>query len=304
MFDRKRGLFSLTCLLTLAVLAGCQPGSQSIDVNGIHRTYEVHMPAALVSETPAPLVIALHQFSDTARGMRRLTGFDALADTEGFMVVYPDGIQRRWRVGERGGRMDDVDFLLALIEAVNSRHPVDRSRIYVTGASAGGMMAQFFACETGVPAAIAPVMGSMTTANAANCNTGMPIPVLLIHGVEDPVVPYAGTDTNPVPGQEGGFLAAEANAAFWAEKNGCADEPIRLVLPNEHEDDDSVATRIAYAGCPEAAPVLLYSIEGGGHTWPGRKNYYPRFVVGPTAYAIDATQVIWDFFKQFQRTPE
>jgi polyhydroxybutyrate depolymerase len=300
---RRLALPSLSCLM-LTVLCACQPGSQHIEVNGIKRTYEVHVPASLEPGVPAPLVIALHQFSDTARGMRRLSQFDALADTEGFVAVYPDGLQRRWRVWERGGRIDDVDFLLALIEAVNGRHPVDRARIYVTGASNGGMMAQFFACATEVPAAIAPVMGSMTASAAEAYAPPAPVPVLLIHGVDDPVVPYEGTDTNPVPGQEGGFLSAEANAAFWAGRNGCTGEPTRTVLPNETPDDQSVATRITYEGCPETAPVMLYSIAGGGHTWPGHKNYYPRFIVGPTPYAIDATQVIWDFFKQHARPTE
>ena len=292
-------LFLASMISTAILLAGCHPGARTIQVDGRTRTYELHAPAAQ-DAAPRPLVIALHQFSDTARGMQRLTGFDAVADEENFLVVYPDGLGRRWRVGERGGRVDDVNFLLALIDAVDAAYPVDRARIYVTGASNGGMMAQYFACETDVPAAIAPVMGSLTRDWCEGCARTGPLPVLLIHGTDDPVVPYEGSGGSGIAGQiKGGFVSAEENAAFWAARNGAAAGPDIEKWPDSDPEDGTRVDVLRHAD--GAAPALLYRVNGGGHTWPGHKNYYPRFFVSRASMEFDATRVIWDFFKAHAR---
>ncbi|MCC6142169.1 MAG: prolyl oligopeptidase family serine peptidase, partial [Candidatus Hydrogenedentes bacterium] len=259
----------------------------------------LHVPAGYDGSTPRPLVFALHQFTDTGRGMQRLTGFDAIADRERFFVVYPDGIFRTWNAG-RGSDVDDVGFIETLADQIQQDFNIDPTRIYATGASAGGMMAQYLACHSGLFAAIAPVMGSMTEANVQECaSTGLP--VLIIHGTADPVVPFEGGDTFAGPGNRVRFLSAPDNAAFWAERNECGAEPIRTPLPDSVPDDETKVVQVTFPACAPGQEVVLYEVEGGGHTWPGSNNRYPAFIVGRASREINASEVIWEFFSAHAR---
>lgn len=275
---------------------GCRRGGDRMEVEGVTRHFRLHAPPNAASLGPIPLVLALHQFSDTARGMERLTHFNDLADAEGFIVAYPQG---RWRVwNSRGdGKADDVAFLSALVDHIAARHSVDMKRVYATGASAGGMMVQRLACQTDFLAAIAPVMGSMDTGAAERCPGGAPLPVLLLHGDADPVVPYNGGETYAGPGRVENFLSAMENAAFWARRNGCAGEPMTEELPDDGPEDAFSLRRTVWP-CATGNEALLYTVVGGGHTWPGGDNRYPRFITGPAAPVPDASRLIWDFFKQ------
>lgn len=284
----------LACIAIAACAAACAGcgGGRAIDVDGARRAYRLHVPGGLPEGRPVPLLIALHQFSDTARGMERLTGFNAIADREGFIVAYPQGRFRVWRVGEDR----DVAFLDALIDALSAEFNIDPARVYATGASAGGMMAQYYACRGGRVAAIAPVMGSMVQPVVAACQPAGPLPVLLIHGDADPVVPFGGGETGAGPGRREVFLSAPENAALWAARNGC--DPNPEVVEILHPVGGDRALRSAW-DCP-GAPVVFYQILGGGHTWPGRANRYPRFITGPTSHAIDASETIWAFFAKIE----
>ncbi len=300
---RWAGLGTLAGLAVLAaavsVTAGCIRLDESIQVNGVTRHYRMHVPANIADKGAVPLVLALHQFSDTDKGMQTVTGFDALADSEGFVVVYPQGQWRVWNVwGNKSP--DDVAFLNALIDSVSARCKIDPDRIYATGASAGGMMTQYFACMSDRLAAIAPVMGSMTTDWAANWPVQPPIPVLFLHGTKDPVIPFNGGDTNAGPGRNVHFLSAQENAAFWAKRNGCGDTPTAEIVPDAASGDEFHVKKWTWS-CDPAREVLFYEIGGGGHTWAGHKNWYPSFIVGPTAPEPDATRVIWNFFKAHRR---
>lgn len=284
----------LSILLMGLLLAGC--GSRRLDVQGLQRTYRLHVPDTYTGDSPVPLVIALHQFSDTAAGMEKLTGFDAVADREGFIVAYPQGRWRIWQVGSRDGT-DDVAFIEALIDALALEFNVDPDRVYATGASAGGMMAQYLACETDRFAAIAPVMGSLERKVAEAC-TPRRIPVLTIHGDADPVIPYAGGLTNAGPGPKVDFVGAVETVTWWAARAGCPMLPVTVEITNPLDGD--TATRTAYL-CEDGTEVVHYRVAGGGHTWPGHANRYPRFIVGKTSQAFDATEVIWNFFQRHHR---
>ncbi len=300
---RIAGLGTLVGLLALvaalSVTAGCIRCDESIQVNGVTRHYRMHVPRDIADRGAVPLVLALHQFSDTDKGMEDLTDFDAVADTEGFVVVYPQGQWRVWNVW--GNKTpDDVAFLNALIDSVSARFKIDPDRIYATGASAGGMMVQYFACMSDRLAAVAPVMGSMTSDWAATWPVQSPIPVLIMHGTKDPVIPFKGGDTNAGPGRNVTFLSAQENAAFWAKRNGCGETPTEETLPDAAMGDAFYVKKWTWS-CDSAREVLLYEIGGGGHTWAGHRNWYPQFIVGPVAPEPDATRVIWDFFKAHRR---
>lgn len=276
------GLLSLgLCGLLLA--GGCQR-LEYIEVAGERRGYRLHLPHPL-PEGPVPLLLALHQFSDTARGTERMTGFNAVADAEGFVVAYPQGKMRSWDTDSNR----DIQFLLTLIDHLSARHTIDAHKIFITGASAGGAMAQYFASATEVVAGIAPVMGSITVAQAAAWRPPRNVAALLMHSTADPVIPFEGGETFAGPGRPGPvFLSAPDNAAWWAKQSGCLDT-------SALESFDGY--RVRRFECADGqGPVWFYTINEGGHTWPGGRNRYPRFIVGDTSEALNASREIWSFF--------
>lgn len=294
-------LFVLSTIVALVAFgaAGCfTPRLSTVTVNGEKRSYLLHVPTKAPG-TPMPLVLALHQFTDTPKGMESLTGFSALADEEGFLVAYPKGMTRTWNSGMRDAP-DDVAFLEALIDDVAARQPVDPTRVYACGISAGGMMSQWLACRSDRFAAVAALAGSLTKDAVDRITGPRNVPVFLMHGTEDPVVPYAGGETYAGPGMRPVFLSAAEAGTFWGEKNGCGDRTeIRELTPLDPKDPTRV---VRYSpACPAALEVVRYSITGGGHTWPGHANWYPAFIVGPTSMQIDATREIWAFFRRHQR---
>jgi polyhydroxybutyrate depolymerase len=190
-------------LATVVVLAGCsssprgtaEPGanipdgntSRVINVGGLDRTYRVHKPAGLPAS--APLVVMLHGGFGSGEQAERAYGWDQLADTAKFVVAYPDGIARAWNVNGCCGRpgrdgIDDVGFITAMIDQISSGAGIDRSRIYATGISNGGMMSYTLACNTNVLAAIGP--DSATQLDP--CRTPHPTSVMHIHGTADRLI--------------------------------------------------------------------------------------------------------------------
>lgn len=288
--------FFIFSVLIVFMFSSCYAGYLKIKVDEQTRYYRLHIPPDLEANSSVPLLLALHQFSDTARGMEKLTRFNQLADKEKFIVVYPQGKWRLWKTDPLPN--EDTRFLEVLINNLLSRYPINPDKIFATGASAGGMMIQAFACHSERFAGIAPVMGSMTKNYAEERKPRKNIPVLIIHGTADPIVPYDGGETNAGPGRRPVFLSAEENAGWWAKQYGCNNENISTRLPDPNPED-TFSTEVINYNCDP--PVFLYKIIGGGHTWPGTKNFYPKFVVGPTAPTPDASQIIWDFFKTTAR---
>ncbi|MGC8739172.1 MAG: alpha/beta hydrolase family esterase [Candidatus Hydrogenedens sp.] len=299
MIEKKKRLFVISGItfillpiLIIFLFTSCYAGYSKITVDGETRYYRLHTPPNLDPTTPVPLLIALHQFSDTARGMEKLTRFNQLADKENFIVVYPQGKWRIWKTDPLPNR--DTRFLEVLIDNLLSKYPIQQNKIFATGASAGGMMIQAFACYSRTLAGIAPVMGSMTRNYAEERKPQRNIPVLIIHGTADPVVPFNGGETNAGPGRRPVFLSAEDNAEWWAKQYGYSGETIITQLPDTNPND-TFSTEVINYNCDP--PVFLYKIIGGGHTWPGTKNFYPQFIIGPTAPEPNASQIIWNFFK-------
>ena len=140
-------------------------------------------------------------------------------------------------------------------------------------------------------------MGSLEVGDAAVCTPDATLPVLLVHGLLDPIVPYEG-------GQPGGFnnpdfISATANAAFWAEANGCMETPEIEMVPSA--DLTYIDTVTRYGGCNGNAEVWLYTVDGGGHNWPGGTFQYPEEVTGPIRDDISASEIVWDFFQRHRR---
>jgi polyhydroxybutyrate depolymerase len=260
---------------------------QTIQVNGSARTYRLHRPAGLTG--PVPLVVMLHGGFGSGQQAENAYGWDQLADKAGFMVAYPDGLNRAWNSG--GGccgqpaknGVDDVAFIDAMVKQIESTYAVDPARIYATGISNGGMMAYALACGTNIFAAIGPDSATMLS----DCATAAPISVIHIHGLADTRIRFNGGRGDGVANIDG--PAVPDVIAFWRKTDQCADPTTTTSGP--------VTT--SSADCPDGREVTLITITGAGHQWPGavsRPALQALLGLDTPSTAIDATSVIWDFF--------
>ena len=271
----------------------------SIIVGGIARTYHVHLPPRQTVATP--MLLALHGGSGTGAGVSALTHLNDLADREGVLVVYPDGLHKSWADGrgvtdaDQQG-IDDVAFFRQLITNLQAQYAIDAHRIYVTGISNGGFMTQRLGCALADKiAAVVSVAATISTNLAALCAPSRPLPILYVLGENDPLVPYAGGVVN---GNRGTALSAADSVATWAKLDGCIGAPTTRTLPDRVQDDTHVSETL-YTNCQGSAQVGLYSVAGGGHTWPSGEQYLPVALVGRTTYQIDNDD-LWAFLSQFQ----
>ncbi len=303
---RIAGAVGATALmLAVTFVAGCLSirvplEQRALAAGDVESTYGVFLPSTYNGEEPMPLVIALHRFTGSGQTMAYTSEFNEAAEREGFIAAYPDGIGRRWNT-EPGGSPDDIAFILAMLDALEQEFAIDSTRVYLTGASNGGFMSYLMACEAGDRfAAFAPVMATMPKAIADNCSREKPMPVVFLHGTEDPVVPYDGFELQGGPSETRSVLPIPDAAAFWAEINGCAEEPVEELTLDADIDDGAVTTLVRYLDCENGAEVLIYRIEGGGHTWPGGREIWPSFIVGGQTQDYDGATQIWRFFEQHQ----
>ena len=284
-------------LLTASAVTLAAPISESLKSGGDLRNYWLVRPEGLEKTKPAPLLMVLHGSAGSGEDMMTVTrrGFERLADKEKFVVVYPDALERRWN--DQGGTVDDVGFLLAIVDKLVADGLVDKNRIYVAGISNGGMMAQRLACEQADRiAGIATVAGGLPEPLQATCKPARALPVLVIQGTEDPIVPWSG---GAVAGFEdfGKVLSARETAKFWAANNRCGDGGVIAAEPDRDRKDGTRVKMEVFASCPAGAAVKLAAVEGGGHTWPGGYQYLPERFIGRTSQDVDANVLIWNFFK-------
>lgn len=306
MTPRAGFLVRLACFLLPGSLASPLPAQtpgveerRTVEVDGGRRTYVLYLPSTYRRGGTLPLVLVFHGAGARGSGMARHTGFSRLAEREGFAVAYPDGLGRRWNDGRGvGGAQDDVGFVRALLDSLDRELGLDRSRIFATGISNGAMFSHRLACDLpGVLAAIAPVAGAVPGALVERCAAGAtPVAVVAFQGTADRFVPYGG---GGVAFGRGAVLSAGRSAGFWARVNGCDPDPV-AGPPTDTVTDGTRVRQETYAGCRENRSVVLYTIEGGGHTWPGGPTAAGR--VGRGSREIDATGAIWAFFQRHPRT--
>jgi polyhydroxybutyrate depolymerase len=272
-----------------------------ITSGGRDRCYYLYLPKGHDPTERLPLVVSFHGFMSNPESHALITRWHKLADQEGFVVVYPEGTQfpQRWQSGDTWGAedVDDVQFFLDTLEDVQRVAAVDSSRVYVNGFSNGGGMTVKLGCEAADQIA---AMGTVAAAvlSREDCQPSRPMPAIAFHGTEDPVVRYEGEDieldalkraakaTN-VPSR---FVGAPEWTRAWAALNLCDTEPV--AMPQQGD-----VRGVSYTGCEQDADVILHTVEGGGHTWPGGM---PIPVVGRTTRDISATEEMWRFYQRYQ----
>jgi polyhydroxybutyrate depolymerase len=284
--------------------------TDSMIIGGSKRTWLIHFPETMDKTKPLPLLIALHGGGGTGHDMIRLTlgGFNTLADKNGFLVVYPDGIDKHWndgRISDKPGHQadkrnnDDVGFISSLIDHLVKDLNADPKRVYVTGMSNGAIMSYRLACELSRKiAAIAPVAGNIPENLLHSCSPSMPVSVLAINSVNDPLVPFGGGYVTGPYGLRklGKVLSASESVKFWADHDSCSKIPVTDYEPDGDPHDGTRIKREVYGNGENKTEVVLYSIEGGGHTWPGGYQYFNERIIGKTCRDMNANEVIWSFF--------
>jgi polyhydroxybutyrate depolymerase len=258
----------------------------------------VHVPTG----HPTGLVVNLHGGGSTGAQQERLTNFDAIADANGFVVVYPDGIDNNWADGrgasepDRRG-VDDVGFLAALAGKLQKEYGIDPGHVFATGMSNGGFMSNRLGCDRAdVFAAVAPVSGTLGV--NAPCNPSRPVAVLEVHGTSDPLVPFDGGMMHG-RGGESDIVSAPAMVDRWRSADGCQGAPAGETLPST--GDGTVVHRFTSTPCAAGTAVVFYQVDDGGHTWPGGPQYLPNAIIGSTTHAFAASEAIGQFFTTHAR---
>lgn len=214
------------------------------------------------------------------------------------MVAYPDSVNRHWNDGRNLSSADDVAFVRALIADVARDHAVDPKRIYATGISNGGFFSQKLACDLSDQiSAVASVAATMPEPLVAECHPAKEVSVMFMHGTADPLVPIQG---GAVAKTHGRNISLDAAAKFWIERDQTSTKAASSDLPH-HDPNGTSVRRDIYGGGKQASEVVVYTIRGGGHTWPGGQQYLPAILVGKVNHDIDASQVIWEFFSRHWR---
>ena len=293
-------------ILTPALLAQGRDGAsgeRTLTHEGRDRTYLVH---DFARETPAPVVIVLHGGGGNAANAVRMSGFDRVAARDGFIAVYPNGTSGRtrgrlltWNAGHccaaaMTNGVDDVGFIAAMIDALVASGRADRTRVYVTGMSNGGMMAHRLAREIpGRIAAIAPVVGAVFGDEPP---ARAPMPAFIVVGFTDTVVPPDGgsLQLRALLGRRSAadhdVAPALAQATYWATQNGCG-TPVTT--------ETAKTTTSTWSTCTSGAPVVFQRVAGNGHAWPGGQT--GRRGAAAPSQAFNATEEMWAFFKTQRR---
>ena len=288
------GVLLLSALIVAVLFSRLDETNGKIESSGQERTYLLYVPASYDPALPTPLIISLHGFVEWPAHQMQISGWNKLADEYGFIVVYPSGTKfpRRWQAGgqnaDSADPSPDVLFISDLIDELEGRYNIDPARIYANGLSNGGGMSYLLGCALSDRiAAIGSVAGAYVFP-LDQCKPSRPVPMIAFHGTADPIVPYQGGASRSfdIP-----FPLIPQWMATRAALNGCAGVPEEIPAMGD-------ASGLRYSNCKEGAGLVFYTINGGGHTWPGGEPL-PEWLTGYTSQDINATQLMWEFFSQF-----
>jgi len=281
----------LLILMISCSLAVGEVITDTLEFDGYSRIYHVYIPPGY--EAGLPLVFDLHGYGSHGLEEMEYTGMNSVADTANFVVVYPEALENKWNSGisDNPGYptpdIDDVAFLSALIDTVHSDYEVNTDQVYSCGFSNGGRMSFRLAAEIpGHIRAVASVSGKLTETIANACDSSGTVPILYMHGTNDPISYYYGEQT--------GWYLPEDAVEFWIETNDCSVDGDTISIPNFVPSDGCTVDATIYPSYSDNADVCFLKINGGGHTWPGGTFLLPS--LGNTCFEINASELIWNFF--------
>ena len=295
--DRERHIISILAAIFI-IFSSATSFAQydSIIYAGISRTYLLHLPTGYSETDSLPLIIAMHGGLGNAYNIEMQSGLSDKADSEHFIVVYPEGAKggllgvRTWNAGWCCGaasdsNIDDAGFINALLDTLINQYSIDKKRIYATGMSNGGFMSYRLACELSDRiAAIAPVAASMSL---TNCNPTRAVPIIHFHSYLDQNVPYEGGIGTGISNHYNPPVDSVLNG--WANSNGCTIANDTIVHSDEYD-------LIKWGACNCEVEIDCYVTHDGGHSWPGGNH---SLTGDSVSIFINATDLMWSFFQQY-----
>jgi len=289
------------------------PGEYELTLthNKQERAYILHLPPQYDGKRKLPLLLAFHGGGGNAKQLLKSNHLREVADREGFVLVAPNGsgkFKKRfltWNVGFGFGYamqhgIDDIGFVDALLDSLESELKIDSGRVYATGISNGGILCHFLAANLSDRiTAIAPIVASVGGRKSADNPVIMPPPpaspvaVIAFNGMQDEHIPYEGGRQIKSVGDPLYVTSADEMHAFWTNANHCSGPP-----DTEEHADDHYRVLTFSKGCA-GHEVVQYQILDQGHAWPGGKR--PRFFADKPSTDVSADEVMWEFFKAHQK---
>lgn len=280
-----------------------------MEYDGYERSYEYYLPSDYDNTESLPMLFSFHGLGSTGEEQRQMTGFTDLAEEEDFIAVFPDstefegdyenlpdlpGAERQWNTGipislQYEKEVNDVGFTSEIIDILAENYKVDESRIYATGMSNGSMFSYVLAVELSDKIAAAAAVASPMSVNLLEQEPERPVSMVIMMGENDPIVSYEGDNLF--------LLSIEETVDYWIDVNGITGGPEETYLEEVAEDDPTSVKRTYYGGGGDNSEVILYTIENGGHAWPGSYQYAPVNMIGRVTQQMNASEVIWNHFE-------
>ena len=263
---------------------------EHMTIDGQPRTYTAYVPEGVIGQIePVDVVFVLHGTDQTSGYIRNIASFDTYADENGFVVVYPDALERSGKLqwDPTNERNKDITFIEAIIEELKNLSGDQIGNIYVVGFSNGSVMSQAIGCKISEVDGIAPIAAGMGPQMLPYCSFERPLPYIGFYGTVD---------------RSNELEIYETSLAHFAAENSCALTYESTSQPNLDSNDGTTVELRVYDGKDKAAcevPMQYYRIEGGGHYWPGSQEYTEAELErqpGKRTLDIDATKLIVDFF--------
>ncbi|HSW11321.1 MAG TPA: PHB depolymerase family esterase [Solimonas sp.] len=277
----------------LQLAAGTAAFDASFEHGGRSRRFVVIRPEPVVAN--APVLLLFHGNGGTAENQANLSEVSDLVAAEGVWAVMPASVDGVWDDDPaRPKGLDDVGFVAALLDRLQANFPVDMDRIYAAGLSNGSFMASRLACEASDRiAGFGIVAGSLTGGLARSCAPLRPRPLMLVAGTRDPIVPYNG-------GRIGVRSVPDAYA-FWLGMHGCNVAQTQSSSMPDLESDGTTIDLKWNNACGSGRELRLYTVNGGGHAWPGGWQYLPVPLIGTTSRDMKVTREVWEFLRDQRR---
>ncbi len=235
----------------------------TVQVGDTTRTYVVRVPTTYTGAAPVPLVLDFHGLGDSVALEAESSGYRNLAEQDGFIVAWPQGIEGSWNIGPcctSSRTVDDIGFAKAVVQQIEKDICIDAKRVYAVGYVMGGGMALYLGCNAAdVFAGVASSGFDLLAESDAPCQPTRPVTEISFRGTADTVMPYAGGTTTPPSNSIAAVTLTGAIATFqkWAALDQCTGEPTTA-------DSDGCST---YSQCQGGAAVTLCTAQGGGEAW-------------------------------------
>ena len=270
-----------------------------IEHEGLERSFLIYVPKNIKEN--APLVVAIHGYTSSAKTLMGYSGINQIADKEGFLVAYPQGTKDSrdnnfFNVGyefHSDSKVNDVNFIREIVLNLTKDYKLNSKRVFATGMSNGGDMSYLLACTSSdLFTAVAPVAGVMMKDTLENCNPVKKIPIFEIHGTKDSISKFEGDMNNE--DKWGAYYDLPSTIEFWVNKHALSEKET-IQLENKNTEDGTTITFERYWSDESQREVWFYIVNDGNHTWPGMTGLFSR----TANQDINSAEEIWKFFSKF-----